>query len=177
MVFNIIEIGRVPVYYDNNKDFSTVTYLKPSSDKLRGLHLPDCDSIEAFEHYRINTPNGFNRIKELISAECAFDDISFSIFSILHELGHWLQYICFISKGNDDIQFIENYESKRIYLLQQRKNEYETCKSPEDIAKIEEKYEKLYAELPTEKYANTFAIKHLLECVTKIKFDNSSDVC
>lgn len=32
-----------------------------------------------------------------------------------------------------------------------------------------EKYEKLYAELPTEKYANDFALNHLCESIKMIK--------
>ena len=39
----------------------------------------------------------------------------------------------------------------------------------EDVVNLNEKYEKLYAELPTEKYANDFALNHLCEAVKLIK--------
>lgn len=165
----IIDMEKVPVYFNNTKTFSSVTYLKPGTDNQRGLHLPNCDSLEALEYCKSSIPDGFGRIKELICTKCDFDEISFSVFSILHELGHWLQYIGFIDEGHNDMEFIINYEFERACLLLQRDSEYKTCKSKDDIVVLNKKYDKLYAELPTEKYANDFAINHLLEYVMMIK--------
>lgn len=67
------------------------------------------------------------------------------------------------------MEFIINYEFERACLLLQRDSEYKTCKSKDDIVVLNKKYDKLYAELPTEKYANDFAINHLLEYVMMIK--------
>lgn len=49
----IIEAENVPVHFNNVKTFSSVTYLKPNTDTQRGLYLPDCDSLEALEHWSI----------------------------------------------------------------------------------------------------------------------------
>lgn len=165
----IIETEKVPVHFYNEKIFSSVTYLKSNTDIQRGLYLPDCDSLEALEHCKSSMPDGFRRIKELICKKCDFDEISFSVFSILHELGHWLQYKDFIDEGHNDQEFIIKYEFKRAILLSQRDVEHKNCKSKEDIVELNKKYDKLYAELPTEKHANDFALNHLLECVMMIK--------
>ncbi len=54
-------------------------------------------------------------------------------------------------------------------MFMQRDNECQKCKSKEDIIALNKKYDNLYAELPTEKYANDFALSHLIEGVMKIK--------
>lgn len=41
----IVEMEKVPIYFNSTKIFSSVTYLKQNSDKQRGLYLPDCDSL------------------------------------------------------------------------------------------------------------------------------------
>ena len=166
---SIITTEEVPVYYTDTKTFSSVTYLKGESDLNGGLYLPNCDSFEAFEYCKSSMPDGFNRINRLISTKCDFDEISFSVFSILHELGHWFQYIEFIKEGHDDREFIKYHEMDRACLFLQRQNEYSTCRSKEDIVKLNIKYDSLYAELSTEKYANNFAIKYILEYVRMIK--------
>lgn len=45
IAFQIVEMEKVPIYFNNTKTFSSVTYLKQNSDKQRGLYLPDCDSL------------------------------------------------------------------------------------------------------------------------------------
>ena len=165
----IVEMEKVPTYFNNTKSFSSITYLKQNSDKQRGLYLPDCDSLEAVEYCKSNIPDGFARIKQIICTKCNFDEISFSVFSILHELGHWLQYKEFIEEGHTDIEFISRYELQRAVMYMQRDSAYQKCKSKEDIIALNKKYDNLYAELPTEKYANDFALSHLIEGVMKVK--------
>lgn len=173
----IIGTKNVPVYYNDKKTFVSVTYLKQNTDTKiqRGLYLPNCDSLEALEFCKSKMPDGFERIKEMISTKCDFDDISYSAFSILHELGHWIQYKDFIDKGYNDQEFIIIYELKRGELKLQRDIEWKTCKSKDEIIELNKKYDKLYAELPTERYANDYALNHLLECVTMIKEGISND--
>ena len=96
IAFQIVEMEKVPIYFNNTKTFSSVTYLKQNSDKQRGLYLPDCDSLEELEYCKSSRSDGFERIKQMIFTKCDFDEISFSVFSILHELGHWIQYKEFI---------------------------------------------------------------------------------
>lgn len=150
IVSKIIETEKVPIYFKNSKTFSAVTYLKPNSNNQRGLYLPNCDSLEALEYCKSNT-------------QCDFNDISFSVFSILHETGHWNQYIDFVDKGHTDMEFIIQFELKRINMLKQRDDERQTSRSDKDIINLNTKYDALYAELPTEKYANDFALNHLLK--------------
>lgn len=171
MVTKIIEMENVPTYFNDSKTFLAITYLKPTSNETRGLYLPDCDSSEALEYCESSMPDGFRRIKKMIYTKCDFDDISFSVFSILHELGHWIQYKDFIDKGHTDPDFISTYELQRAILYTQRNNEYKKCKSKQDIINLNTKYDTLYAELPTEKYADDFALKRLLEHVTIFKQD------
>lgn len=170
----ILETERIPVYYNDTKTFSAVTYLKPNACNQRGLYLPNCNSFEALEYCKTCTPDAFKRIKKMICTKCEFDNISFSVFSILHEWGHWIQYTDFIDKGYNDMQFIIIYESERGCLFEQRNIEYQNCKSKEDIIELNKKYDRLYAELPTEKHADDFALNHLLEYVTKIKLCKNS---
>lgn len=87
MVSKIIKTETVPIHMYDLKFFSSVTYLKPNSDKQRGLYLPNCDSLETLEYCKSNMPDGFLRIKEMICTKCAFDEISFCVFSILHDGG------------------------------------------------------------------------------------------
>ena len=171
MVTKIIEMENVPTYFNDSKTFSAITYLKPTSNETRGLYLPDCDSSEALEYCESSMPDGFRRIKKMIYTKCDFDDISFSVFSILHELGHWIQYKDFIDIGHTDPDFISTYELQRAILYTQRNNEYKKCKSKQDVINLNTKYDTLYAELPTEKYADDFALKRLLEHVTIFKQD------
>ena len=110
IAFQIVEMEKVPIYFNNTKTFSAVTYLKQNSDKQRGLYLPDCDSLEALEYCKSSRSDGFERIKQMIFTKCDFDEISFSVFSILHELGHWIQYKEFIEEGHTDKEFISCYE-------------------------------------------------------------------
>lgn len=165
----IVEMEKVPTYFNNTKIFSSITYLKHNSDKQRGLYLPDCDSLEALEYCKSNMPDGFARIKQMICTKCNFDEISFSVFSILHELGHWIQYKEFIKEGHTDEELISCYELQRAAMYMQRDSECQKCKSKEDIIALNKKYDNLYAELPTEKYANDFALSNLVKSVTKIK--------
>lgn len=165
----IIEIDDVPIHFDDTKNFSSVTFLKDNSNAVRGLHLPNCDSAEALEFCKTSTPDGFERIKQLVSTKCEFDEISFVCFSILHELGHWVQYTQFISEGHNDQEFIMLYELDRALLLLQRNVEFNLCRCREDGIALNRKYDALYAELPTEKYANEFALSHLLDAISKIK--------
>lgn len=163
IVSKIIETEKVPIYFKNSKTFSAVTYLKPNSNNQRGLYLPNCDSLEALEYCKSNTPDAFKRIKKIINTQCDFNDITFSVFSILHETGHWNQYIDFVDKGHTDMEFIIQFELKRINMLKQRDDERQTSRSDKDIINLNTKYDALYAELPTEKYANDFALNHLLK--------------
>lgn len=133
------------------------------------MYLPDCDSLEALEHCKSSIPDGFARIKQMICTKCDFDEIPFSVFSILHELGHWIQYKEFIEEGHTDMEFISCYELQRAVMYMQRDSDCQKCKSKEDIIALNKKYDNLYAELPTEKYANDFALSHLRESVMKIK--------
>ncbi len=106
----IVEMEKVPTYFNNTKTFSSVTYLKQNSDKQRGLYLPDCDSLEALKYCKSSIPDGFERIRQMICTKCDFGEISFSVFSILHELGHWIEYKEFIEEGHTDKEFISCYE-------------------------------------------------------------------
>lgn len=165
----IIKVDKVPIHFEDTKTFSSVTYLKPDSNLERGLHLPNCDSAEALDHCKASMPDGFERTKKYICTKCAFDEISFVIFSILHELGHWIQYTEFVNKGHSDQEFIFAYELDRALLFSQREVEYKTCRCKEDVIELNKKYDILYSELPTEKYANDFALSHLSECVMMVK--------
>lgn len=169
IVSKIIKTEKIPIYMSDSKLFSSVTYLKPNLDIQRGLYLPNCDSLETLKYCKANMPDGFRRIKEMICTKCAFDEISFCVFSILHECGHWIQYKDFIAKGHNDSEFIFCYELQRVKLYSEREIESKNCRSEEDIVTLNEKYEKLYAELPTEKYANDFALNHLCESIKMIK--------
>ena len=62
----IVEMEKVPIYFNSTKIFSSVTYLKQNSDKQRGLYLPDCDSLEALEYCKSSMPDGYERIKQMI---------------------------------------------------------------------------------------------------------------
>lgn len=159
----IITLDNVPVFFNDTQTFSSVTYLKPNTDKERGLYLPDCDSSEAFEYCKFNIPDSFERIKELICTKCEFDEMTFVIFCIFHELGHWIQYKSFVDQGYDDNDFIAKYEMERALLFWKRNEEYKACRCKEDIVNLNKKYDRLYAELPTERYANNFAMEHILE--------------
>ncbi len=54
-------------------------------------------------------------------------------------------------------------------MYMQRNSECQKCKSKEDIIALNKKYDNLYAKLPTETYANDFALSYLIEGVMKIK--------
>lgn len=105
----------------------------------------------------------------MISVKCDFDDISFALFLILHEWGHWVQYIDFITRGYSDRDFFIVYELERGSLFLQRDMEVQNCKRKEEIVELNKKYSNLYANLSTEKYADEFAIEHLLEYTKMIK--------
>ena len=68
-----------------------------------------------------------------------------------------------------DKEFISCYELQRAVMYMQRNSECQKCKSKEDIIALNKKYDNLYAKLPTETYANDFALSHLIEGVMKIK--------
>lgn len=169
IALKIDKMENVPIYLNNLPTFSSVTYLKPNSDKRRGLYLPDCESIEALKYCKENMPDAYKRIENMICTKCDFDDISFSVFCILHELGHWIQYRDFIDEGYNDEQFIKQYELQRAVLFLKRDMEHKNCRSANDIVALNVKYDKLYSELPTEKYADDFALNHLLEYTMMIK--------
>lgn len=172
LVPKIIEDETVPIHIIDSKTFSCITYLKENSNNERGLYFPNCDSLDALEYCKSTTPYSFERIKTMIRTKCTFNEISFSVFSILHELGHWIQYKNFIDANHNDKEFILLYEIERAFLYSQRKIEYEKCKNnKEDVAHLMEKYEKLYANLPTEQYADCFALSNLEKYVMMIKKD------
>ena len=76
--------------------------------------------------------------------------------------------IYFLVKSKSDFfkQDRETLAEYRYQLLMMLKYK---GRSEEDIVTLNEKYEKLYAELPTEKYANDFALNHLCESIKMIK--------
>ena len=65
----------------------------------------------------------------MICTKCAFDEISFCVFSILHEWGHWIQYKDFIAEGHNDQEFIISYELQRARLFSERTIEYKNCRN------------------------------------------------
>lgn len=71
---------------------------------------------ELLEYCKSSMPDSFERIKQMIFTKCDFDEISFSVFSIIHELGHWIQYKEFIEEGHTDKEFISCYELQRAVM-------------------------------------------------------------
>ena len=74
-----------------NKFFFRALF-KKGFDKKRGLYFPKCDSLEVLEYYKYHYPINYLHIKGMITLLCDFNDISFSVFAMLHELGHWHIY-------------------------------------------------------------------------------------
>lgn len=166
IVCQIDLLRETPIYFTDDKEFTSVTYLKPSSDKKQGLYLPDYDSLIIFEYCQKEIPDGYQRIRNLVSEKCIFNDISFVVFSILHELGHWLQYKKYIDDGHTDCEFICRYELDRAKLYAEREVEYNSCTNKDDVVALNKKYELLYANLPTEKWANEFAMEHITKYIS-----------
>ena len=104
----------------------------------------------------------------MITLICDFNDISFSVFAMLHELGHWHIYKKIIEKGYNDEDYIKHYELQRGKLIYFRNLEYANCKDKEERDEIEEKYSKMYLSLPTERKADQFAFEHFQECMLKL---------
>ena len=165
----IIDTKDVDIYYDDSSiEFSSVLYLKKEFDKKRGLYFPKCDSLEVLEYYKNHYPINYFHIKGKITLVCNFNDISFSVFAMLHELGHWRIYKKFIEEGHNDEDYIKHYELRRAELIYFRNLEYDNCKDKEEWDEIGEKYSKMYLSLPTERKADQFAFEYLQECMLKL---------
>lgn len=164
LVKKIEAVQDVPVFFEDRFDFAVTTYLTSNSTKKRGLYLPDCDTVEAINACKDITPYGYERIQRTVEEVVEFNDITFSLFSILHELGHWVQYTDYIKQGHDDKEFTLTHEYDRAILSAKRKFEYQECKSKESFPLLDRRFDKLYAELFTEKFANQYA-KQLLPSV------------
>ena len=50
IAFQIVEMEKVPIYFNNTKTFSSVTYLQQNSDQQRGFYLPDFESLGSYEY-------------------------------------------------------------------------------------------------------------------------------
>lgn len=153
------------MFFNDDFKFYAVTYLKSGSTKERGIYLPNYDSEEYMLYIKEKMPDTFERTKSVIEDIVRFNDITFVIFSILHELGHWLQYYDYIKQGHNDESFIFEYEIKRADLFLKRKSEYQQCKSIDDVKLLNKKYDLLYSELPSEKFADEYALKHIKNVV------------
>ena len=154
----------VPVIYDDRVCCSTVTYLKQHSKKRRGIYLPKCTTETFYENVRINNPIEFEHMRSIIESICECNEYTYSLFNVLHELGHWVHYIQFIRQGHDDCDYVFAYEADRIELYAQRKAEAKSFRG-NTVEEFNNKYSKLYCELTTEKEANRFAATHLKDCL------------
>lgn len=154
----------VPVIYDDGLRCSTVTYLKPHSKKERGIYLPKCTTEMFYENVQINNPIEFKQIKSIIENTCECNEYTYSLFNVLHELGHWVHYTQFIKQGHNDCDYLVAYETDRIKLHLQREVEAKSFRG-NTVEEFNNKYSKLYCELTTEKEANRFAATHLKDCL------------
>ena len=164
------KIDGVPIYYynDSTKEFSCNLYLREGSNNPIGLFLPKCDTLEVFEHYKKNKHVSFLKFREMISTKCDFNDISFSVFAILHELGHWIHYNNYRAVGHSKTEYRFFYELPRYELLKEFDDRSNNC-SDEEYNKLQAEYEELYFSLEDEKIANKFALDTLLGFMVEFK--------
>lgn len=125
------------------------------------INIPDGDVEEIYQHECKYSPKNLEMFMTLIPTrlvEKFGKELSFVVFSILHEIGHW-EYIC-----NNMISPVE-YE-------QQDCLEREIVKCKLEEANTEEGIEEVfwsYRDITSEKEADKFALQELEVCLEKIK--------
>ena len=152
----------VPVFYWEDLICATVTYLKPTTKKERGVYLPDCEIGVFYENAKNNNPIEFSHMKSIIESICEFNEYTYALFNVLHELGHWVHYTQFRAHGYSDYEYIDKFEIDRIKLYAQREEEAKAFRG-NTVEEFNNKYSKLYCELPTEKEADNYAATHLVD--------------
>lgn len=162
IVDRIDMLRTAPIFYRERLSCATVTYLKPMSKKERGIYLPECETEAFYKNAKSNNPIEFEHMRSIIEGICECNEYTYSLFNVLHELGHWTHYCQYRERGYSDCDYVAAFEADRIKLYAQRSAEANLLDN-DTIEEFNHKYSKLYCELCTEREANRFAARHLAD--------------
>lgn len=153
--------------YTKRKHFEGKEYDKTEL----GIYLPDVDVEEYLELEQERNPAAIENHIDDISClmfvpleECA---LVLAIYTVLHEYGHWIH---FNLSGQSSLAYALWETELRKPLLAQEKEIYQMPDWHPEKMTIAKKYDrKVYMTIPSERYADQYALKNFVDSYESIK--------
>lgn len=135
-----------------------------------GVHLPDLNIKQYYELEMKRNPLNIHSVIEKISYETEVwikeYCLVWSIYCVLHEVGHWLD---FINSGKSSYEFSLIEKSYREELDKEAKVIYQMNDYSPQKRILMEKFNQKYKEIPSEKAADDYAFSNLIISLNKVR--------
>ena len=136
-----------------------------------GVYFYNCTFLKFYEITSTKTPEAVQQIIEIIKSNFWIEEndiaLAFSVFALLHEIGHVHHFI------NSEIsceEYWSQYYKERDALWANYQFEYHfIARTPDDKKNVSLKYGEIYRNIEIEHIADEFAICHFEECYNRVK--------
>lgn len=131
-----------------------------------GLYIPELTADALIELHKRGNPGSVKMIMSSVNKVYISEyNLTYAVFCILHELGHWVHYN---STDLSDKEFYCKEKADRWDAEQLRKEIYKMPDYNPIKLSLCDKQNEMYRNIPSEKAADQYALKHLeeaMECV------------
>lgn len=133
-----------------------------------GLYIPDISIDEFMAIQRKGNPDSINDIMGTIPGKIRLEEykLTYALFCILHELGHWNYYK---DSGMTDYEFYLHDRAGRKEAVDLSVRILKMPNDDPDKSKLVTKQNIMYRNVPSEKAADQFALKHLEEAMALVR--------
>lgn len=191
-LIEILELDRIaPIHFHNPEELNKNNYVffrylgneekeslingihdenKQYDNSDIGIHLPDLDVKQYYELEMKRNPLNIHSVIEQISYETEVwikeYYVVWSIYCVLHEVGHWLD---FVNSGKTSYEFSLIEKSYREELDKKAKVIYKMNDYSPQKQLLMEEYNRKYKEIPSEKAADDYAFSNLILSLNRVR--------
>ena len=136
-----------------------------TEDEPLGVHLVNVKVQKIYDSYLSRNPIATKENCNMLISKCsAFEEnivLAYVLFIVFHEIGHW-QHL--VESGLSRMDYWKTYESERDEIWLGLQFAYNCiCTNEEKRRVVVEHFNELYRKLPSEKFADEYAIRELLK--------------
>lgn len=136
-----------------------------------GVYFYNCTFLKLYELTSAKTPEAVQQIIEKIKSNFSINEndvaLAFSIFALLHEIGHVHHFIN--SEMSCEEYWMQYYKKRDALWMDYQFEYYIIAQTPNEKKNVNLKYGEIYRNLEIEHIADDFAICHFEECYYKVK--------